>query len=304
MDKFQEMRIFQAVGEANGFAAAARSLRLSGATVTRAIASLEERLGARLLYRTTRSVHLTEIGECFLVDCQRILKDIVDSEQSASSMQGEPKGKLVISATVMFGHLYVAPIISEFLEKHARMQIRTLFVDRHVNLVNDGVDIAFHVGEMPDSGLRAVQVGSVRNVLCASPGYLKEHGTPKSPADLASHRLINFSGYASRSDWAFPGRAGGAQAATAIKIEPLLNSNTAEVAIGAALAGRGITRLYTCQIDAHVRQGTLKIVLTDHEPVRLPVYVLHHGGRKVSAKVQAFFDYSIQMLRANPVFFE
>ena len=297
MDRLHEMMVFQAVADTGGFSAAARQLALSTPAVTRAIASLEARLGARLLHRTTRQVSLTEAGERFVGDCRRLLAEIAEAEQAAAGLHGEPRGLLVVTASVLFGRLHVAPALFAFLARHPDVTVRTLFVDRVVNLLDEGVDLAVRIGDLPDSSLRAVRVGHVRSVLCAAPAYLARRGAPQTLTDLGAHDGIALSGLTNPNEWRFEidGRA------LSVPMSPQLITHSVEVALDAAIAGLGIVRLLSYQADAAVRDGRLAIVLPDAEPPPLPVHVLHHEGNWVSAKVRAGFDHLVTALRANPV---
>lgn len=300
MDRLHEMAVFQAVADTGGFSAAARQLALSTPAVTRAIASLEERLGARLLHRTTRQVSLTEAGERFVGDCRRLLAEIAEAEQAAAGLHGQPRGQLVVTASVLFGRLHVAPVLFEFLARHPEVTVRTLFVDRVVNLLDEGVDLAVRIGDLPDSNLRAVRVGHVRRVLCAAPTYLARRGVPRTLADLSAHDGIAFSGIGSPNDWRFE-IDGQVQS---VPMSPQLITHSVEVALDAAIAGLGVVRLLSYQADAAVRDGRLAIVLPDTEPPPLPVHVLHHEGSRVSAKVRAGFDALVAALRRNPALTE
>src|SRR5690349_3201169 len=203
MDRLETMRVFAAVADGRGFAPAARRLGLSPPAVTRAVAALEERLGARLLHRTTRVVRLTEAGERFLADCKRILGEVDEAEAAAAGSHAEPRGQLVVTAPLMFGRLHVAPIVLDFLRRHPQVAVRTLFLDRVTDMIDAGIDVAIRIGALPDSSLVATRVGTMRRVVCASPAYLRIHGTPRVPADLAGHEAIAFVGTSSHPEWAF-----------------------------------------------------------------------------------------------------
>ncbi len=297
MNRLHEMTVFQTVADAGGFSAAARRLALSTPAVTRAIASLEERLGARLLHRTTRQMQLTEAGERYLSDCRRLLAEIDEADRAAAGVHAEPRGQLLVTASVLFGRLHVAPALFGLLALHRQLTVRTLFVDRVVNLSEEGVDLAVRIGELPDSSLRAVGVGHVRRVLVAAPAYLAEHGRPVALADLANHATIGFTGLSVPNDWRF--QVDGQQ--RQVPVSPQLITQSADVALDAAVADLGLVRLLSYQADAAVRDGRLEILLPAFEPPPLPVHVLHHEGQRVSAKVRAGFDHLVAALRANPV---
>lgn len=296
MDHLDTLKVFVAVAEAQGFAPAARRLQLSAPAVTRAIAALEQRLGAQLLQRSTRSVRLTDIGERFLGDCRRILVDLDEAEASAGGAHSAPKGSLAITASAMFGRLHVAPIAMDFLALHPQVTIRGVFVDRVVHLMDEGFDVAVRIARLPDSGLTAVRVGSMRAVVVGSPAYLAERGSPSHPTELADHDAIGFSQTGSAAPvWSFNGAKGAAQP----RIR--LVTNAGEVAIDAAAHGRGLARAMRYQVDADVRAGRLQIVLVEFEPEPIPVHLVHVAGRMAPAKLRAFIDFAVERLRAEPV---
>jgi DNA-binding transcriptional LysR family regulator len=286
------MRVFVAVAEAQGFALAARRLSMSPAAVTRAVAALEERIGTRLLHRTTRIVRLTEAGERFLSDCKRILGEIDGAEASAAGAHAEPRGRLAVTAPAMFGRMHVAPIVLDFLARHARVTAWMLFVDRIVDLFEEGIDVAVRIAHLPDSSLRAVRVGSVRWVICASPAYLAARGTPRTLADLAQHDTIAFSFSTSAQQWSFA-------SGKTLSLPTRLVVNRNDVAIAAAVAGRGLARALSYQIAPELRAGKLQIVLSEFEPPPVPINVVYAEGRRAAAKVRAFVDLAVERLRSD-----
>lgn len=296
MDHLDSLKVFVAVAEAQGLAAAARRLQLSAPAVTRAIAALEQRLGAQLLQRSTRSVRLTEIGERFLGDCRRILADLDEAEASAGGAHAAPRGSLAVTASSMFGRLHVAPIALDFLALHPQVTVHGMFVDRVVHLMDEGFDVAVRIARLPDSGLTAVRVGSMRAVVVGSPAYLAEQGWPQRPADLADHAAIGFSQAGGLAPtWSFN------DAPDAAQPRIRLVTNAGEVAIDAAVRGRGLARAMRYQVDAEVRAGRLVIVLAEFEPEPIPVHLVHLAGRMAPAKLRAFIDFAVERLRAEPV---
>lgn len=292
VDRWHAMRIFVKVAETESFAETARHMHMSAPAVTRAVAALEELIGARLFVRTTRSVKMTEAGSRYFEDCRRILSDIAEAEAAAGGSYASPTGTLAVTASVLFGHMYVLPIMTEFLNSYAMMRARMLFIDRPVNIVEEGIDVAVRIGHLPDSGISAIKVGSVRRVVCGSPEYFERHGVPTTPADLKSHRIA-----ASTSAWASPEwRFAGDQRVT---IDSILQCNTNEAVIATAEAGWGLTRVLHYQIGPGLLAGKLQIVLADHEEPPLPIHVLHPAGRHAPAKVRAFVDLAVDRLRAN-----
>ncbi|AUX46756.1 LysR family transcriptional regulator [Sorangium cellulosum] len=290
------MRVFVAVAEEEGFAPAARRLAMSPPAVTRAVSALEERIGTRLLHRTTRIVRLTEAGARFLADCKRILGEIEEAEVSAAGSHADLRGQLAVTAPVMFGRMFVAPVLFDFLSRHPRVSARTLLVDRVVDLLDEGLDVAVRIAHLPDSSLSAVRVGAVRRVVCASPGYLAARGAPRTPADLARFDTIAFSLAGSPVEWSF------GSGTTVERVDPpwQLVVNTVDVGIAAALAGRGLVRVLSYQIGAELREGQLEIVLSDVEPPPVPIHVVYPEGRRAAARVRAFVDFLVERLRSEP----
>jgi DNA-binding transcriptional LysR family regulator len=287
------MNVFVAVGEETGFAAAARRLDLSPAAVTQAIAALEERLGVKLLLRTTRSVRLTEAGRRYLDDTRNILASITEANHAASGVNAAPRGNLSVTASVLFGRAYIMPCIVRFLEAYPEVEVSAYFLDRIVNLVDEGIDVAVRIGHLPDSGLKALRVGQVRRVLCAAPGYLAKHGVPAHPADLLQHTIVAAAGVSPRVDWKF----GTADDPIVVRMRPRLTVTSNDAAIDAVVGGLGISRLLSYQVAAEVANGRLQIVLAGHEEAPWPVHVLHRESKYGSAKVRHFIDLVVAQLR-------
>jgi len=303
MDRLEGMRIFVAVADERGFAPAARQLGLSAPAVSRAIVALEEHVGARLLRRTTRSVALTEAGERFHADCKRILADVAQAEASAGGAHTDPQGGLAITAPRLFGRIHVTPVLLDFLALHPKVHARAFFADHIVHLLDEGFDVAVRIAHLPDSGLTAVRVGHVRRVIVASPDYLSAHGTPRVPGDLARHDAIGFAASGdTMAPWALypPGAKHKADRAI-VHPRMQLAVNSGEIAIAAALAGRGLARALSYQVAQDVQAGRLRIVLADHEPPPIPVQLVYADGRKAAAKVKAFVEFAVERLRRQPV---
>jgi DNA-binding transcriptional LysR family regulator len=296
VDQLEAFRTFVAVAEHGGFAAAARKLGRSPAAVTRTIAALEGTLGAALFRRTTRVVTLTDAGARFLVDARRILADVDESTALLRGSDGALRGPLVVTASVMFGRIYVVPLLLDFMRANREIQVRLLLLDRVVDLVDEGVDVAFRIAHLRDSSLRALRVGSMRRVFCAAPSYLARHGRPRRPADLHRHELVGFADDASPREWSFP-RGRGTQR---IAITPRFGANSIDATIAAALAGQGIVRAHAYQVADAVRAGKLELVLTTHEPKLIPVHVVHAAGPRAPARVRAFVDFAAAALRSDP----
>ena len=295
MDRLQAMTTFVAVVDSGGFASAARKLNLSPPVVTRAVAELEERLGLRLLTRTTRVVRVTDAGARFADDCRRILGDIEEAETAATGTNAAPRGTLTLTAPVLFGHLYVTPILVDYLQRFPEVDAQCLFLDRVVNVVDEGIDVAVRIGELPDSSLQATRVGRVRRVLVASPAYLKAHGAPQRPEALVDHCIVLASAVTPVPEWRF------SEAGKPLlqRLHARMRTTSNDSAIAAAVAGLGITRLLSYQVAAHLKTGALQIVLEDFEAAALPVHVVHHEGRRATQKVRSFIDLAVDTLRAD-----
>jgi len=296
MDRFQSLQVFVKVAEQGGFAAAARRLAMSPPAVTRAVAALEDRIGTRLLIRTTRSVRLTESGERFLADSRRILMDLEEAEESAIGAHATPRGELRVTAPVLFGRNFVAPILGDFLHRYPLVSAQTLFVDRIVSLMDEGLDVAIRIGDLPDSSLSAVRVGSVRRITFASLDYLKENGTPGHPKDLTRHRLIFASAASVVSEWRFLDQG----VPLNLKLNSRLRVNTNDAVIELVSRGWGVSRLLSYQVAPGLAAGRLITILDDFEPPPLPIHVVHQEGRRASAKLRAFVDFMVARLRADP----
>lgn len=292
MDRWQAMRIFVKVADTGSFAETARHMHMSAPAVTRAVASLEEVIGARLFVRTTRSVKLTEAGTRYVEDCRRILADIAEAEAAAGGSYATPAGTLSVTASALFGHMHVLPIITEFMDTHPAMRVRTLFIDRPVNIVEEGIDVAVRIGHLADSGFTAVKVGTVRRVICGAPAYFERHGVPVVPADLRHHRIAASTGAWASPEWRFAGDQ-------RVTVDPVLLCNTNEAVITTVKGGRGLTRVLHYQIGPALVDGDLRIVLDAYEEPPLPIHVLHPEGRHAPAKVRAFVDLAVARLREN-----
>jgi len=291
MDRLQAMQVFVKVAETGGFAESARQLNMSPPAVTRAIASLEEMIGARLFTRTTRSVRLTEAGSRYFEDCSRILTEITEAEAAAAGSYATPTGTLSVTASVLFGQIYVLPILTEYLDKHPAVAARGLFLDRVTNLIDEGIDIAIRIGHLPDSSYAAIRVGQV---VCGSPAYFAEHGVPETPGDLAHHRIIGATSAFSSLDWRF-----GTDGKSVVTVKPRLLCSTYEAVISASLHGWGLARPLSYQIGPALAAGELMTVLSDFEPEPLPIHIVHPEGRRASATVRGFIDLAVESLRAN-----
>ncbi|WP_321372351.1 LysR family transcriptional regulator [uncultured Desulfuromusa sp.] len=298
MDRQHLMEVFVAVAETESFSGAARRLNLSAASVTRAIATLETNLQVKLLNRTTRSVRVTDAGHIYLAAVRRILDDIYAVNETLAGARTKPSGKLSVTAPVEFGKMFINPVIVEYLELYSEMEVSALFLDRVVNLQEEGVDVGIRIGELPDSNVKAALVGEVRKVVCASTEYLANHGEPKKPADLTQHLIVSSNSVTPTVDWKFRQDSG----LTSVRVNPRLSVSSVESAIGAVSSGFGITRLLSYQVAPYIASGKIKYLLTEYEPLPLPIHVLHLEGRYASAKVRTFVDLAVAKLRTSSLY--
>ncbi|WP_447650029.1 LysR family transcriptional regulator [Pseudomonas abietaniphila] len=296
MDRFQEMQVFIAVCEERSFATAARRLNMSAPSVTRAVAALEKRIGTLLLSRTTRSVHLSEAGQRYLTDCRRILSEIEEAEDSAGGSNAAPVGHLTITASLLFGELFVMPLVVGYLERYSGVSINALLVDRVTHMVEEGIDVAVRIGHLLDSTQHGVKVGEVRRVVCASPAYLAAHGRPQRPDELSQHRVIVSAASALVRRWEFSDEGKSVD----IELKSRLTVSANQAAITAASMGWGVTRVLSYQVASRVASGELEILLEDFEQPPLPVHVCYQADRKVSAKVRTFVDYCVERMMQDP----
>lgn len=295
MDQIHLMKVFVAVGELESFAAAARRLDISPAAVTRAVSALEDMLGVKLLLRTTRSVRLTQAGGRYLEDTRHILASISEANEAAAGINATPKGELAVTAPILFGKKFVMPSIVRYLQRYPEVDVSAYFLDRIVNMVEEGMDVAVRIGPLPDSGLKALRVGRVRRMLCASPEYLARHGVPQHPSDLPAHAVIATTNLSPRAGWRF----GVTDEPTLVRIKPRLTVTSNDGAIAAAVGGLGIARLLSYQVVDEIASGQLQVLLADYEEAPWPIHVLHRESKHGSAKVRMFVDMLAHELRAQ-----
>jgi DNA-binding transcriptional LysR family regulator len=289
MDRIDNVAVFSEVAERGSFTEAARRLNRSPAAVTRAVAELEARLGVRLLDRTTRAVSVTEAGQRFLAGARRVLADLAEIEQAAMGQGSAPRGELRVTAPIVFGRRHVLPLVTDFLARYPDVSVRLILLDRLVDLVEEGFDVAIRIGTLPDTSAIATRAGSLRRIVAASPDYLKCRGEPKTPGDLGDHDTIAFLGIESMERWRFTnGEA---------RIRPRLSVNTAEAAIDAAKTGFGITRVLSYQAVDELSDGSLVRLLREYETEPTPVHALYPGGRHPPPKLRAFLDELVPRLR-------
>ncbi|QEY10871.1 LysR family transcriptional regulator [Cellvibrio sp. KY-YJ-3] len=289
------MQIYVAVAECEGFAAAARRLGISPPVVTRAVADLEARLGVRLLNRITRYVRATDAGQRYLDDARRVIAAADEADEAAIGVNSEPRGHLTVTAPVLFGRIYVMPAIVDYLQRYPAAEVSALFVDRVVNLLEEGVDVALRIGELGDSSFNALRVGRVRRVLCASPDYLARQGVPENPDALTGHSIIVATSLGANVEWRFMQD----KTPWVVRIKPRLSVSSNDSAIEAAVRGLGIARLMSYQVAPEIDSGKLKILLSEYETAPVPIHIVHREGRYTSTKIRSFIDLMAEQLRAN-----
>ncbi len=294
MDRLDAMSILVASVEEGSFSAAGRKLGVPLPTISRKVADLEAHLKTRLLLRSTRKLALTEAGIAYVAACKHILEEVDEIEAQASGEYSAPRGELTITAPVVFGRIHVLPVVGDFLADFADINVRMRLSDRNVNLVDDHIDMAVRIGELPDSTLVATRVGAIRRVVCGSPTYFTAHGIPKTPDALRDHMCVTFSEMASGMSWIFS-----AHSRKPKLIRPLcrLHINTAEAAIDAAIAGVGVTNVLSYQVARAVQDGKLQIVLEDFEPPPIPVHLIHAHQGLLPLKMRRFLEFAAPRIR-------
>ena len=296
MDRFRELSTFVAVAEENAFNGAARRLNMSPPAVTRLVSALEARLDAKLLTRTTRQVALTEAGHRFYRDAIAILAGLDAAEASATGAHEAPQGVLRLTAPVLFGQRFIAPILRDYLDLYPAVTADALFIDRIVNLIDEGLDVAVRIGDMPDSSLIATRVGAVRRVTVAAPAYLEAAFALGNPGDLGNHRIVMPTGAVSTTSWEYVSANGRHTA----RLNPALCVNTMDASIDAALAGWGVTRVLSYQVASALADGALVEVLEDWEDRDMPIHLVHSEGGRAAAKIRSFIDLAATRLRRDP----
>jgi len=293
MNRLESMNVLLAVVDAGSLSAAGRKLGMPLATVSRKVSELEAALGTRLLVRSTRQLALTEPGHGYVAACRRILEDVGEAERHAAGEYRAPRGELVMTAPVVFGRLHVLPILVEFLQAYPEVNARLALGDRIVNLLDEHVDLGLRIGTLPDSGMVATGVGSLRRVACASPAYLARARTPRHPRELGAHACVSFDALSAGSTWRFEDKG----SELPVAINPRLTVSTAEAAIDAATAGLGVTCVLSYQAEAALRAGKLALVLEAFEPAPIPVSLVYSSQGRLPLKLRALLDFAAPRLR-------
>jgi DNA-binding transcriptional LysR family regulator len=297
MDRIDAMKVFVAALDEGSLAGAGRKLGRSPAAVSRAVAFLEGHVGVQLLHRTTRSIKLSEAGEHYVAACRRVLTDLEEADILAAGERSAPRGTLTLTAPVTSGEEVLRPILDAFLDAYPTVSARLYLLDRPVNLIDEGIDAALRIAHLPDSSMIAVRVGEVRRVIAAAPSYLAKHPRIDEPGDLAKHQIIAMNHFGVDS-WSFPPTDGSTIPRT-VHFTPRFIVNSVRAAVASAAEGRGVTRVFSYQVAANVREGRLRIVLSSDEHAPLPVHVVTPEGRLSVPKVRAFVDFVVPRLRAQ-----
>jgi DNA-binding transcriptional LysR family regulator len=298
MDRFEAMSVIVAVTETGSFSAASRQLGMPVATVSRKVAELERRLKAELFQRSSRRMTLTDAGRTYVEACRRIIEQVDDAERQVSGEYRIPKGDLVVTTPWGLGHTHLLPIAIEFLDAYPEISLRLLLTDQIVDMVEENVDVGVRIGNLPESSMIATRIGSIRLVVCASPGYLAARGRPQTPDQLHDHDCIAINDVEAPNAWKF--RRG--KRARLVPIQSRLCVNTSEAAVLAAIAGAGLTRVMSYKMDAARRAGSLELVLEAFEPEPLPIHIVYSPRKPVPLKLRAFLNWVTPRLKAKLAF--
>jgi DNA-binding transcriptional LysR family regulator len=295
MDRIEAMSTLLAVVEAGSLSAASRKLRVPLTSVSRRISDLEAHLKTQLLNRSSRRVTLTDAAESYIQACRRILDELDEAERVASGEYRAPQGELTVTASLVLGRVHVMPVAAAFLKAYPDILLRLRLSDRVISLQEEHVDLGIRTGPLPDSGIVARRIGSVRRILCASPDYLASRGRPETPQDIMAHDCVTFTGFTHAESWEF--QTGGSPAS--VPIRSRLQVDAAEAVVEAALAGAGIARLFSFHVAQAVKDGRLSLLLEQFEPPQLPVNIVYPGSALLPLKVRAFLDFAAPRLKAR-----
>jgi DNA-binding transcriptional LysR family regulator len=295
MDRFRAMQVFARVVEQGSFARAAERIGISTSACSRHVAELEAHLDARLLNRTTRRLSLTESGQAFYERCVQLLADLEEAESAASASAARPRGTLKLSCGISFGVRHVARLVGAFVARHPEVRFDVQLSDRFVDLVEEGFDLAIRIGESPTQNLIARKLGETRLVPCAAPIYLREHGAPETPADLARHACLTYEYLALRDTWRFIDRAG---VEHAIRVAGPVHANNGDLLVATAVEGIGISMEPDFIVAADLAAGRLVRILADYAPAPTSIYAVYPSRRHLSAKVRTFVDFLAERFAA------
>lgn len=287
MDRFQEMRVFAAVVDAGSFVGASDAIEMSKPAVSRHVQDLEARLGVRLLQRTTRKLSLTEEGAVFYARCKDLLANVDEAEAEITSRTGEASGLLKVNAPVSFGIIHLAPLWAEFMARHPKVRLDVTLSDRVVDLVEEGFDVAVRIARMPNSSLISRKIAATRMIVCATPAYLKKHGTPQHPAELAAHTVLAYSLFSAGDNWEFDGPQG----KVTVKVTPQLHTNSGDTCRAAALQHQGIIYQPSFLVGGDLTSGALVPLLPGYLSAELGVYAVYPTRKHLSPKVRLLIDF-------------
>jgi len=296
MGKIQEMSSFVAVAEAGSFVAAANLTGMSKAAVSRHVAELEERLGVRLMQRTTRRLSLTDEGQRFLARCKELLTSIDEAESELSSSRGNPSGLVRVNAPLTFGIMHLAPLWGRFMDRYPNVTLDVTLGDRMVDLVEEGYDLAIRISNLPNSALVSRTLASTRMILCASPQYLRAHGMPVHPSELAAHRVISFSYWVTRDEWHFMGPEG----EVIVRVRAGMHTNNGDTCRFAALDHQGIILQPDFMIGGDLRDGTLIELMPDFQAISLGIHAVYPSRKHLPLKVRRLIDFLVEAFHAPP----
>ena len=297
MESLSDIAVFVQVVRSGSFTTAADKLGLSKSVVSKYVTRLEDRLGARLLNRTTRRLSLTEVGQAFFERSQRALDEIEEAEAEVSKLQGEPRGELRLSSPMTFGILHVAPLLPAFQSQYPELTVDMVLDDRRVDLVEEGFDLAIRIGELPDSSLVARRLGPCKHVVCGSPEYFARHGVPQSPEDLADHPALTYRYQDSPSEWRFVDTDGSYRH---VAVNGRLQMNNSLALREALLKSAGVTLTPTFVVGADIQAGRLMAVLKDYKALEVSIYAVYPQRKHLSPKVRAFVDFLSEEIKDPP----
>jgi DNA-binding transcriptional LysR family regulator len=295
MDKVREMEVFVAIVDQGSFTGAADKLGMSAPTVSRALNSLETRIGAQLIARTTRSIRPTDAGMAYLDASRRVLNTIADAEAAIAAEQTRPAGTLTITAPVLFGQRIIAPLVNAYASRYRDVSVNVIYGDRTTRLIDEGVDIAIRIGHLGDSSVFAVPLGAVRRQTYAAPAYLEAHGEPSHPRELSAHHCVSYTGVTHPLEWMFDENG----LRLPVRVRPRMIVDLAPAAVMAAVDCVGIAQLLSYQAAPELLRGSLQRILTAFEPDAIPVNLLHVERKGTSMKVRSFVEFVTETLRRN-----
>ena len=295
MDRLEAMSIVLAAVEAGSLSGAARRMNTPLATVSRKVSELETHLQTKLFNRSSRKLVLTDAGHSYVAACKRILADIYEAERSAGGEYKAPTGELIVTAPIGLGRLHLIPILADFFKAYPQIDVRLVLTDRIISLLEEHVDVALRNGELPDSNLIALRIGTVRRVVCASPAYLQARGMPRTPDELAGHDCISYEGFFGPDVWMFVR----GKSSVAVQVHSRLVVGSVEAACDAARAGIGITTAFSFHVKVALDAGTLTTLLDDFQPRSRPVSLVYPADRFLPIKVRAFLDFAAPLLKTR-----